>query len=258
MGMKEFTIDVAGARLRCLEAGAGAAVLYLHGLAGAAVDPLLARLAVNHRVIAPEHPGFGSGPIPDWMTSVGDVAFFYLDVLLALDLREVHLVGHDLGGWIAAEIAIRATQRLASLALLAPAGLASESAPFDDVFAWSAEELARRQFHDAAQAAEWQRRRAELPIDVLLQNQTAVARLAWNPRLANPQLRFWLHRVDVPTLLVWGEDDRIIPRACAEEFRRVLPQAELAIVPRCGHALTIEGADVLTARLTAFFKGAKG
>src|SRR5215470_8571633 len=134
MGMKEFSIDVAGAPLRCLEAGAGPTVLYLHGLAGAAFDPLLARLAVNHRVIAPEHPGFGRGPIPDWMMSVGDVAFFYLDVLQALDLREVHLVGHDLGGWIAAEIAIRATQRLASLALLAPAGLASKHAPFDDVF----------------------------------------------------------------------------------------------------------------------------
>jgi pimeloyl-ACP methyl ester carboxylesterase len=255
--MKELTIDVAGTSLRCTEAGSGPTVLYLHGMAGAGFDPLLERLAGKYRVVAPEHPGFGRGPIPDWMMGVGDVAFFYLDALKALDLRDVHLVGHDLGGWIAAEVAIRDTHRLASLALLAPAGLQSAQAPFDDVFAWSAEEFAQRQFHDPDQAAQWQRRRAELAIDVVLQNQTAVARLAWNPRLCNPQLRCWLHRIDVPTLLVWGEEDRVIPLACHEGYRREIPRAELAVLPRCGHALPIEHADAVADRLANFFKGAE-
>ena len=255
--MKEFTIDVAGTRLRCSEAGTGPVVLFLHDMTGAAFDPLLTQLVQGYRVIAPEHPGFGRGPIPDWMMSVGDVAFFYLDALAALDLRDVHLVGHGLGGWIAAEIAIRSTQRLASLALLAPAGVASAQAPFDDVFAWSAEEFARRQFHDPALTEEWQRRRAELPVDTVLQNQAAVARLAWNPRLCNPQLRFWLHRIDVPTLLVWGENDRVIPFACHEGYRRGIPRAELATLPRCGHALPIECADAVAARLSIFIRGAR-
>jgi pimeloyl-ACP methyl ester carboxylesterase len=87
-------IEVAGTTLACREAGAGATVLFLHDAAGASWDPLLDALSVRYRVLAPEHPGFGRGKIPDWMLSVGDVAFCYLDLLHALDLRHVHLVGH--------------------------------------------------------------------------------------------------------------------------------------------------------------------
>ena len=157
--MREATIEVAGTKLGYREAGAGATVLFLHGAAGAAWDPLLDQLSGGYRVLAPEHPGFGRGQVPDWMMSVGDVAFFYLDLMQALQLRDVHLVGHGLGGWIAAEIAIRNTGALASLALLAPAGVETREAMFDDIFAWTVEEFARRQFHDAKLAQEWQRNR---------------------------------------------------------------------------------------------------
>lgn len=255
--MGESVIEVAGARLAYREAGAGAPVVFLHGAAGASWDPLLEQLSARYRVLAPEHPGFGRGPLPDWMTSVGDVAFFYLDLLDALDLRDVHLVGHGLGGWIAAEVAIRNTARLASLALLAPAGVESPEAPFDDVFAWSAEEFARRQFCDQKLVREWQEAQAKLAIDIVLQNRTALARLAWNPRMHNPQLPYWLHRIDVPTLLVWGEDDRVVPFAGHAPFRRGIPQAELVALPRSGHALPIERAREVAARLAAFFEGAK-
>jgi pimeloyl-ACP methyl ester carboxylesterase len=256
--MRETTIDVAGTKLRILEAGEGPPVLFLHGAAGASWSPLLDQLGSRCRVIAPEHPGFGRSQIPEWMMSVGDVAFFYLDVLAALDLKGVHLVGHCLGGWIAAEIAIRSTQRLRALTLLAPAGVANDDAPFDDIFAWSAEEFARRQFHESKLAEEWQQAQAKLDIDVVLQNQTAVARLAWNPRLANLQLPYWLHRIDIPTMLVWGEDDRVIPFACREAFLREIPHAELLALPKSGHALPIERAKEIGPRLTAFLQGARG
>ncbi|MGA7487112.1 MAG: alpha/beta hydrolase [Xanthobacteraceae bacterium] len=255
--MRESVIEVAGAKLSCREAGAGAPVVFLHDAAGAAWDPLLDALSARYRVLAPEHPGFGHGPLPEWMMSVGDVAFCYLDLLRALDLREVHLVGHGLGGWIAAEIAIRDTSRLASLALLAPAGVESPQAPFDDIFAWTAEEFARRHFHDAELAREWQQAQAALGIDVVLQNRTALARLAWNPRLHNPQLPYWLHRIDVPTLLVWGEDDQVVPFACHAPFQRAIRQAELVSLPRSGHALPIERGREIAPRLMAFFEGAK-
>jgi len=257
-GMRETTIDVAGTKLRTLEAGEGPTVLFLHGAAGASWSPLLAHLCAQCRVIAPEHPGFGRMQLPEWMMSVGDVAFFYLDVLQALNLREVHLVGHGLGGWIAAEIAIRSTARLRTLTLMAPAGVAHPDAPFDDIFAWSAEELARRQFHDPKLAEEWRQAQAKLDIDIVLQNQTAVARLAWSPRLANLQLPYWLHRIDIPTLLIWGEDDRVIPFAYRETFLREIGQAELFALPKSGHALPIERAKEIAPRLTAFLQGARG
>jgi pimeloyl-ACP methyl ester carboxylesterase len=256
--MQDSVFEVAGTKLRYAQAGAGPIVVFLHGAAGASWDPLLEQLGEGWHVIAPEHPGFGRGPIPDWMMSVGDVAFFYLDVLQALDAHDVHLVGHGLGGWIAAEIAIRSTSRLASLSLLAPAGVETPESMFDDIFAWTAEEFARRQFHDPKLAQEWQQAQAKLDIDITLQNRTALARLAWNPRMHNPQLPYWLHRIDVPTLLVWGEDDQVVPFACHRPFKRTIRHSELLALPKSGHALPIERAREIGPRLEAFFRGAKG
>ena len=141
---------------------------------------------------------------------------------------------------------------------MAPAGIADAQAPFDDIFAWGAEEFARRHFHDRKLADEWQRTQAELDIDVVLQNRTALARLAWNPRLANLQLPYWLHRIDIPTLVIWGEDDRVIPFQCRETFLREIRQAELLALPKSGHALAIERAQEIAPRLTAFVQGARG
>ena len=254
----EKTVEIAGTKLRTLEAGDGPAVLFLHGADGEIWSPLLDALSADHRVIAPEHPGFGRAKIPGWMMSTGDLAFFYLDLLTTLGLRDLNLVGHCLGGWIAAEMAIRSTDRLASLTLLAPAGVASPEAPFDDIFAWGAEEFARRQFHDQKLAEAWQQAQAGLDIDIILQNRTGLARLAWNPRLHNPQLPHWLHRIDVPTLLIWGENDRVIPFACHKPLASEIKQAELISLPQTGHALPIERASDTAARLKTFLQGAKG
>jgi pimeloyl-ACP methyl ester carboxylesterase len=249
------TIEIVGTKLRYREAGAGPPVLFLHGAEGDSWSPLLDALSAQHRVISPEHPGFGRAPIPAWMTNTGDLAYFYLDVLQALGLRDVHLVGHCIGGWIAAEMAIRNTQRLASLTLLAPAGVESRDASIDDIFAWGPEEFARRQFHDPKLAADWQAAQAKLDIDIILQNRTGLARLAWNPRLHSPQLPQWLHRIDVPTLLIWGENDRVIPLACHQPYLRKINNAKFVSIPNTGHALPIEGAKDIGPRLKAFFQG---
>lgn len=254
----EKTAETSHTQLRYLEAGTGPTVLFLHGADGETWSPLLDALSADHRVIAPEHPGFGRAKLPDWMMSTGDLAFFYLDLLRTLGLRDVHLVGHCIGGWVAAEMAIRGTDRIASLALLAPAGVASPEAPFDDIFAWSAEEFASRQFHDGKLAQAWREAQAKLDIDIILQNRTGLARIAWNPRLHNPQLPFWLHRIDVPTLLVWGENDRVVPLACHKPYANEIRQARFVSLPQTGHALPMERAGETAARLKTFLQGAKG
>lgn len=252
--MREVTIDVRGWPLRILEGGDGPAVLFLHGAGGLSWSPLLDRLSARWRVLAPEHPGFGRLPLPDWLMSVGDLAFFYLDALKALDLTKVHLVGLSLGGWTAAEIAVRSTERLKSLTLLAPAGVAAEDEPFGDIFLWNAEETARRMFHDPRCVEQRLKEMAAADLDVVLQNRAATARLAWSPRLENPQLRHWLHRVDVPTLLVWGEEDRIVPFACHRAFLAEIPGARLFALPQSGHGLQVERAAEVGERLDAFFR----
>ena len=256
--MRDTYVEVTGERLHIFDAGAGETVLFLHGAGGANWYPLLETLAQTRHVLAPEHPGFGRSQIPEWMMSVGDLAFFYLDVLEKLDLKNVHLVGHSLGGWTAAEIAIRSTARLKSLSLLAPAGVRSPEVPFGDIFLWSPEEHARHSFFDQNLIDARIKQLAATDIDITLQNRAAAARLAWNPRLNNPQLTYWLHRIDVPTLFVWGKEDAICPLACAEPFMKPIKNAELYTLSETGHGLHTERPKEVAAKLNSFFDKAGG
>jgi pimeloyl-ACP methyl ester carboxylesterase len=251
--MMELSVDVRGHALKIKQDGDGPPLLFLHGAGGSSWNPMLKLLAKSYRVLAPEHPGFGRSPTPDWMMSVGDLAFFYLDALEAMNLRNVHLVGHSLGGWTAAEIAIRSTQRLQSLTLMAPAGCRSD-VPFGDIFLWDAETATRAQFFNQTLADERIKALPNADLDVVLQNKATVARLAWSPRLHNPQLGYWLHRIDVPTLLIWGRDDKIVPQACHETFMAEINGARLVTIPECGHALHTEQAQTCAQTISSFHK----
>jgi pimeloyl-ACP methyl ester carboxylesterase len=254
--MRESTATIRGLDLRIMEAGSGVPVLYLHGAGGPNWYPMLEMLSARWHVLAPEHPGFGRSTMPDWMTGVSDLAYFYLDALAALDLGKVHLVGHSLGGWTAAEIAVRNTAALRSVSLLAPAGVAALEEPYGDIFLWSPEEHARNSFFESALIAARIDALADADADIMVQNRTAAARLAWSPRLHNPQLATWLHRIDVPTLVVWGTEDRICPYSLRTTFLRAIPGAEHFALPRSGHALHTERPTEVAARLDDFFAAA--
>src|SRR5258708_35353481 len=117
-------LAVRGCNITMMRGGAGRPLLLLHGAGGAGSWlPYMADLAARHDVIVPEHPGFGASDTPDWLDTIPDLANFYLDLLDQLDVNHVDVVGHSLGGWIAAEMAVRNTQRLASPRLMWSAGL---------------------------------------------------------------------------------------------------------------------------------------
>lgn len=257
--MQESSVDVRGYKVRVLEAGGGPTVLFLHGFGGLAWSPLLQRLAESHRVVAPEHPGFGRSAIPEWMMGIGDLALFYLDLLDALNLDTVHLAGHAVGGWIASELAVRNTARLASLTLLAPAGVVVPDVSIADVFLIPTEELLRQQLHDPAApaAAAWLAEQAKTEIDVVLQNRAALARIGWSPRLHDPQLAYWLHRIDLPTLLIWGEDDKVVPFACRQPYLDNIAGIEFLALPATGHAVQVEAPQAVAERMAAFIAGVR-
>src|SRR5215510_5000728 len=118
------TIAIRDCRIRLMRGGAGPPLLFLHGGGGAGIWlPCMAKLAKKFDVIVPEHPGFGASDTPAWLDTVADLANYYLAFLDELDLRGVHLVGSSLGGWIAADLAVRNAARLASLTLIAAAGI---------------------------------------------------------------------------------------------------------------------------------------
>jgi pimeloyl-ACP methyl ester carboxylesterase len=250
----EGFVTVDNCRVRLMRGGSGTAVLFLHGGGGAGRWlPCMDRLAAGCDLIVPEHPGFGQSETPPWLDTVADLANFYLDFLDELDLHSVHLVGHSLGGWIAAELAVRDRSRLASLTLVASAGIHVNGVEQVDAFLRNDEQRIRDLFHDQT-LADTALVRAQRPEgeDIDLKNRMATAKLVWQPRSHDPQLQKWLHRIDVPTLLIWGEHDRLFPKEHAFAYERLIPGAKAVIIPECGHLPHVEKADIFATELAAF------
>jgi len=257
--VKETTQRVAGCAVSVKRAGRGAPLLFLHGGGGAPRWlPFMGMLAERFDVIVPEHPGFGKSETPEWLDTIGDLAFFYLDFIKQLELERVHLVGSSMGGWIAAELAVRSTHDLASLTLIGSVGIHVKGVQKGDIFLWSHERLTRNLFADPkfaevilAMAV------TEEEQDQRLKNALAVAKLGWQPRLHNPHLAKWLHRIDVPTLICWGDSDRLVPPAYGPAFRDLIPGSRLEIFECCGHLPHAECADKFVSTLTRFIEGAR-
>lgn len=236
---------VADCSVNVMRGGKGPPLLFLHGAGGAGIWlPFMDRLAERYDVIVPDHPGFGRSDKPAWLDDISDLALFYLDFMEALSLDGVHLMGSSLGGWLAAEVAILGSSRLRSLTLVDAAGLHITGAPIGDLFLWTPEERVRNLFVDQRLADQ----RLAMPlsdeqVDIALKNELATADLAWHPRFHHPRLRKWIHRIAVPTLVVWGDSDKIFPLAYGEEYRRLIARSRLAVVPGCGHLPQVEKAD---------------
>ena len=246
MNFSDDFIEINGCRTHLRRGGSGAPLLYLHGASGAPlIMPFMEKLAARFEVLVPEHPGFGLSEEPEWLDNIHDLAYFYLDFLRRLDLRRVTLVGSSLGGWTALEMAVRDTSRVASLVLVGPAGISVPGVQPADIFLWSNEELVRNLFYDA-KLAEARLAEPVTPesIDIALKNRHTSARLAWEPRLHDPHLAKWLHRIDVPVKIIWGKEDRLLPVAFAQEFKRLIPHAALHIVEGAGHLPQAEKPDL--------------
>jgi pimeloyl-ACP methyl ester carboxylesterase len=231
--------------VRMLQGGSGPLVLFLHGANGLPIWlPFFERNAEKCELWVPEPPGFGTSDNPPWLRNIGDLAMYYLDFLDALP-GKVHLIGLSLGGWTAAEIAVRNCSKLASLTLLDPAGIRVKGHPSGDNFIWDAEEAVRNLYHDQRIAdAILAMPVSEAQADIMIGNRFSATKLGWEPRWYNPSLERWLHRISVPTLVVWGENDKLFPAAYASRWGELVPNARVEIIPQCGHVPSTEKPDV--------------
>lgn len=238
-------ITVAGTRIHLRRKGTGRALLFLHGIVGAVpTAPFFDRLAIDHTILIPDHPGFGRSDLPQWLRGIGDMAYFYLDFIEQLGLRDLDIIGHSLGGWIAAEVAIRDTRMVRSLTLISPAGVRRKGTQPGDFYLWSPQERASNLVYDQGLVPKiFSIADDQASLETELKNAYAGARLAWQPRFHNPELQRWLHRIRIPVQIIWGEQDKLLPLEIAEIWTDALPDARLSTISNCGHLPHVERPD---------------
>lgn len=234
-------------------------VLLLHGSDGSeSLLPLQQALGANARCLLPVHPGFGGTAVPSWLDNVADLANFYLEFIEQQGLREVHLVGVDLGGWIAADMAVRNSAALASLTLVSALGIHVEGVPVVDVFLRTDEQLIADSVHSAALAAQLaQAPRSAEQEEIAIKNKELTARLTWQPRGHDPHMAKWLRRIGVPTQVVWGAQDRILPPAYGAAWCAQIPGARPVTLADCGHLPQTEKPAELAAAIAQFISSAR-
>ncbi|HEY8694567.1 MAG TPA: alpha/beta hydrolase [Chloroflexota bacterium] len=238
---EQMTTTVDGIDVRVSVAGDGPPVLVLHGAGGSNWRPGYDLLARRFRLYLPEHPGFGTTERPDWLETVQDLAVWYMDVIDRLKLAPVHLVGHSLGGWTAVELASLCSHQLRKLVLVDPAGLRVPGEQRIDLFRQTPEQGARTLYHDQSFADRMLA--AQLTPEMAkaqIRNRNMTARLGWNPYLCNPALEPRLRRIPVPTLVVWGKQDKLIPLSHGELYAERIHGATLAVIDECGHLPPVE------------------
>jgi pimeloyl-ACP methyl ester carboxylesterase len=252
--MRETFVDVCGARVHVLRGGQGEPLLYLHGSDDAGRWlPIHVALAKHFDVIAPDHLGFGESDRPDWLEAMDDLVLHYADLLDALDLSSVSVLGVSFGGWVAAEMAVFSPQRVRKMVVVDALGLHVDGASVPDPFMLTYADYTRLVVDDASLV---ERMLAE-PDDESnlrrrLKGQATLALLAWQPLLHDPKLARRLGRISAPTLVVWGAQDRLVPVAHGHAYADAIPQARLEVIPDCGHLPHIERPDELVNHVRTF------
>jgi pimeloyl-ACP methyl ester carboxylesterase len=244
--------------IRLSERGEGRPILLLHGGAGPLsvggyADELAA--AGPARVITPTHPGFDGTGRPDALTTITQVGQLYAALLAELDLDGVTVVGNSIGGWIAAELALTGSSRLAGLVIVDAVGIEVPGHPVVDFFSLTFPQIAQLSYHDperfridpaalppAAQAA-------------MAANRATLAVYAGQSSMADPGLRARLGGVTLPTLVIWGDADGIADPDYGRAYADAIPGARFELLPETGHMPQVESPDQLTGLLRDFAAG---
>lgn len=250
-----------GIKVHVREAGSGEPLLFLHGAGGLFPDnPFLERLAARYRVIAPEWPGYGESQNEDKIEDMLDFALHGWDVVETLGLEKPHLMGHSMGGMIAAEMACIANDALGKLVLVCPAGLWLDEHPIPDLFSTMPFELPPLLAHDPAVAMKLLAAGGVPDFDdmevlkqflIVNSRQLGTAGKILFP-IPNRRLSKRIYRLKAPTQILWGESDKLIVPAYADRWKALIPGAELVKFAECGHLIPYEKPDAFVEAVERF------
>lgn len=250
--------DIGGLRIELLRRGSGQPLLFLHPAIGIKpTDSVIEELAKRFAVLVPSHPGFGRSELPRGFTTVDDLAYFYLDLMDALDLKNVVLAGVSFGGWIAAEIAIKSCARISHLVLADAVGIKvgdREHRDIADIFTIRQSEVDRLAYHDPQIAAVDHTAVSDADAATLFRNREATALFAWSPYMYDPKLAGRLHRVQVPTLVLWGASDRIAGPDYGRAYSRLIPGAKFELIDAAGHYPHLEQPSAFARKIADFVR----
>jgi pimeloyl-ACP methyl ester carboxylesterase len=265
--MTTTTIDVATigpVPLTYEDAGTagGRPTLLLHSGGGPqSIAPLAAALGAeprsHARILTPVHPGYAGTPRPAALHSISGLAQAYVGLLDALDLRDVTLVGNSIGGWIAAEMALTGSRRIASCVLVGAVGIQVDGHPVTDTFSLPLSEIADFSYHEPDRFRIDPAALSDEQQQAMAGNRAALD--AYTGRnMSDPQLRGRLAAVTVPTLVVWGEADRIVDADYGRAYADAIPGAEFRLLPETGHLPQLETPQALVDLLLGFTDAREG
>ncbi len=220
--------------------GSGPSVVYFHGGGTFHGFEWARDWAQDFRVILPEHPNFGESGDADF-ADIDDYAAHYRALFLELGLTSFALAGASMGGLLAATYATQNPTQVERLILVSPAGLISGAVKMPDFSTIPLADLPAMFVHDPAFIAPfWPREPSPAWAALRAREGVAAARTRENPGALDARLRRALVKLTLPTLLLWGDDDRILPTALINEWAGVLPHAMQAIIEKGGHLLLDE------------------
>ena len=242
----EEVLQVAGAEMNMKKGGSGEPLLVLHGEMG---QPGWLRyhdeLARNHTVYAPSHPGFGITGRVDWIMNMRDMAGWYLRALEELQLVGVDVLGFSMGGWLTAEMAAQSPRNFKKLVLVGAPGIKPPAGEILDMFLIVAREFITAGILDPATTEEFQTVCPDEPspdlVEVWETAREEACRLSWRPYMYDQSLAFRLARLkDLPTLIVWGGQDGVVPLSVADSYNQAISGSRVATIDGCGHRPELE------------------
>jgi pimeloyl-ACP methyl ester carboxylesterase len=248
LSREELTVD--GVKTVVYSAGTGEPIVFLHGAGTVDGFDFMEPWADKFRVIAPYHPGFGESGDDPTFTTLHDYVMHYLELFDVLKLDKVNLVGLSLGGWLAAQFATEHSHRIKKLVLMAPAGVIDREHPTIDIIKVPGEEIIGLLTSNFDVLKKRLPEKPDLDFigDRYRENGT-VARLFWE-HPSDPKLMRYLHRIKVPTMIVWGDEDKIIPVQQVDTWRKLVPHADVKIYRGAGHLVHLEKPESVAAIAT--------
>lgn len=255
----EGTTQIAGVDLHIVKGGSGDPLLILHDEMGQTAPLRYAEeLARDFTLHMPALPGFGITERVEWIMTTRDLASWYLRVLEELEVERVNVMGFGLGGWLAAEMACQSPQSFNKMTLVAPAGIRPPTGEILDMFLIVAKEYLEASFLDPSTTQEFPTICPEDASPEQLERwecaREEAARLSWRPYMYHAALPHLLGRLkSLPTLLVWGEQDGVIPTSAGEAYQQAIQGARLEILAGCGHHPESEKTDEFVALVRDFF-----